>query len=377
MSPAYDSWLREAATRRATAGLERRLTHRADNARVIDVASNDYLGLAMDPRVTGAAAAAATKWGAGSTGSRLVTGSIELHRDLERALCAFAGSEDALVFSSGYAANLGAITALGGPGSLIVSDADNHASIIDACRLSRSRTVVTPHRDLAAVDRALADRSEARAMVVVDAVFSTDGTTADASALLDICRNRDALLLIDEAHSVGVIGRAGRGVAHAAGVVDDAVVVRTVTLSKALGSQGGAVVGSSAIVEHLVNTARTFIFDTGLAPACAAAARAAIDILETEPERVEQVGQRRDEIATALELEAPDGAVVSLILGDPALTAQVADDCRQAGVIVGCFRPPSVPPSGSRLRITARASLTDVDIKEATTAILEAIERRR
>jgi 8-amino-7-oxononanoate synthase len=377
MSKAYDAWLRDAASRRSAAGLERRLAPRSSSTRVIDVASNDYLGLALDPRVTDAAASAAATWGAGSTGSRLVTGSTELHRDLERALCGFAGGEDALVFSSGYAANLGAITALGGPDTLLVSDADNHASIVDACRLSRSHTVVTPHRDLAAIEDALARRTETRAMVVVDAVFSTDGTTAPVEALHDICRRRDALLLIDEAHSIGVIGPTGRGLAAHAGVADERDVVRTVTLSKALGSQGGAVLGATAVTEHLVNTARSFIFDTALAPACVGAAATALEILASEPARVAEVGQRRDEIAEALEVDTPGGAVVSLVLGDPALTATVADDCRRAGVIVGCFRPPSVPPSGSRLRITARAGLSDVDVKEATAVILEAVDRHR
>ncbi|HWC36799.1 MAG TPA: 8-amino-7-oxononanoate synthase [Mycobacteriales bacterium] len=377
MSRAYDEWLAAVARHRQAEGLSRHLTHRRSGDHLIDVASNDYLGLATDPRVLTAAQEALTAWGAGSTGSRLVTGSTALHEELETALTSFAGGEAALVFSSGYTANLGLITALGGSDTLIVSDAHNHASIIDACRLSRSRVVVNPHRDLAAVDVALATRSEQRALVVVDAVFSTDGTTADLTALHDVCRRRDAVLVIDEAHSVGVLGPGGRGIAHAAGIADAPDVIRTVTLSKALGSQGGAVLGSAAVIDHLINTARTFIFDTGLAPACVAAAHTAITVVAAEPDLVSRVGHCRDEIATALDVPTPAGAVVSLVLGNPALTVTVADACRDAGVVVGCFRPPSVPPDGSRLRLTARASLTDVEVKEATSVVLEAIERLR
>lgn len=377
MSDRFESWLGEAAKRRGDAGLTRRLSHRRAEAMHIDLASNDYLGLATDERVVEAAVDAARRWGAGSTGSRLVSGSTVLHRELEQSLTGFAGGADALVFSSGYAANLGVITALGGPDVLVVSDADNHASIIDACRLSRSRTVVTRHRRVDEIDKALAARSEPRAIVVADAVFSTDGTVADAAALHETCRRHDALLVVDEAHSIGVIGPAGRGVAATAGIENEPDVIRTVTLSKALGSQGGAVLASAAVIDHLVNTARTFIFDTGLAPASAGAANAAIGILAAEPERVEQVRRCREEIATALDVPAPDGAVVSLVLGDPQLTVEVAEACREAGVLVGCFRPPSVPPSGSRLRLTARATLTDVEVKEATTVVLNALAQRR
>lgn len=377
MSRSYDEWLADAAMRRASAGMTRRLTYRDATDTAIDLASNDYLGLASDPRVIAAAGGALETWGAGSTGSRLVTGSTTLHRELEGALTRFVGGEDALVFSSGYTANLGLITALGGPDSVVVSDAHNHASIIDACRLSRARVAVTRHRDIAAVDKALVERSEARALVVVDAVFSTDGDVADVAALHDVCRANDALLVIDEAHSIGVVGRAGRGVADDAGLRNEPDVVRTVTLSKALGSQGGAVVGAQAVIDHLVNTARTFIFDTGLAPASAAAALAALEIVTAEPERIATLQGHRDEIARALGVTAPDGAVVSLVLGDAAMTVAAAAACREAGVLVGCFRPPSVPADGSRLRLTARATLSDVAVKEAMAVVTEIVERLR
>jgi 8-amino-7-oxononanoate synthase len=377
MSRSYDDWLASTAAQRATSGLHRSLRYRDATAPLIDVASNDYLGLARDSRVVGAAAEAARTWGAGATGSRLVTGSTALHRDLESTLCDFLGGEDALVFSSGYTANLGVITALAGPESLVVSDADNHASVIDACRLARARVVVTPHADLSAVENALATRSEVRALVVVDAVFSTDGATADVVALRRLCERYDALLVVDEAHSVGVIGEDGRGLVATAGMAHDPDVIRTVTLSKALGSQGGAVLASRAVTGHLTNSARSFIFDTGLAPACAAAALAALTVLSESKELVARLHAHRDYLADALDVARPAGAVVSAVLGDPGRTLRAAETCREAGVLVGCFRPPSVPSSGSRLRLTARASLTEVEVKEACAVVLDAIGRQR
>jgi 8-amino-7-oxononanoate synthase len=377
MSAKYDEWLAAVADDRRRRGLGRTLHTRRAGDHVIDVASNDYLGLATDPRVIDAATDATRTWGAGSTGSRLVTGTTECHTDLESSLAEFCGAPAALVFATGYAANLGVIAALGGPDSLVVSDADNHASIIDACRLARSRVVVTPHADLTAVRAVLTSRSEARAVVVVDAVFSTDGALAPLAELHEICRATDALLVVDEAHSLGVIGARGQGLVVDTGLAAAPDVVRTVTLSKALGSQGGAVVASHAIVEHLVNTARSFIFDTGLAPACAGAANEALRILAAEPYWVAQVHRNAAAIADALDVATPPAAVVSLVLGDPDLTVRVAEACREAGVVVGCFRPPSVPVGAGRLRLTARATLSDTDIKQATTTVLDTIDALR
>jgi 8-amino-7-oxononanoate synthase len=185
------------------------------------------------------------------------------------------------------------------------------------------------------------------------------------------------LLVVDEAHSVGVIGQRGQGLVAETGLAQFPDVLRTITLSKALGSQGGAVLAAPAIVDHLVNAARTFIFDTGLAPAAVGAATAAIGVLVAEPDRVAQVHANATTIATALSVDPPQAAVVSLVLGDPEMTLRVADACRAAGVLVGCFRPPSVPDGGSRLRLTARATLSDTDIKVATTTVLDAIDALR
>ncbi|MFD1234692.1 aminotransferase class I/II-fold pyridoxal phosphate-dependent enzyme, partial [Pseudonocardia benzenivorans] len=276
-------WLDEAATRRRTAGLRRALRHRPAEEPLLDLAGNDYLGLSRDKRVVDAGVAALRTWGAGSTGSRLVTGSTTLHAQLEDALAAFVGTQAGLVFSSGYAANIGVVTALSGAGSLVVSDGANHASIVDACRLSRARVVVTPHADVAAVDAALAARAEPRALVVTDAVTSADGTLCPLAELHAVCRARGAVLVVDEAHGLGVRGAGGRGLAAEQGLAGADDVVLTVTLSKALGSQGGAVLGPRRVVEHLVDAARTMIFDTREAPAAVDAALAALQVLQDEP----------------------------------------------------------------------------------------------
>jgi len=363
------AWLDGHAARRRAAGLRRELRPRPAVAAVLDVAGNDYLGLATDPRVIEGAVAAARTWGAGSTGSRLVTGTTELHATLERELAGFCGTEAALVFSSGYAANLGVLTALSGPGALIVSDAANHASLVDACRLSRARVAVVPHHDPAAVDAELATRGERRALVVTESVDSTDGRLAPLRALHAVARSRGALLVVDEAHGLGVRGPGGRGLLAEVGLAGADDVVATVTLSKALGSQGGAVLGPAAVTAHLVDAARTFIFDTGLAPACVGAALAALGVLRAEPDRPAAALRVAAELAAAAGVPAPPSAVVPVLLGEPEVAYVAALRCAELGLRVGCFRPPSVPAGTSRLRLTARATLTDADLALARTVL--------
>ncbi|MCP9946667.1 8-amino-7-oxononanoate synthase [Streptomyces somaliensis] len=368
-------WIDAEARRRAAAGLVRTLRPRPADADLLDLAGNDYLGLTRHPEVTAAAADAARRWGAGSTGSRLVTGSTELHAELERELAAFCGFEAALVFSSGYAANLAVLTALGGPGSLVVSDAANHASIVDGCRLSRAETAVVPHADPRAVRGALGAHPGRRALVVSDSVFSVDGDAAPLGALADACREHGAALVVDDAHGLGVLGDGGRGAPAAAGLAGAPDVVATATLSKSLGSQGGVVLGPARVVEHLVNAARTFIFDTGLAPAAAGAALAALRLLRREPDlagRARAVAAALHARLTAAGLTAarPDAAVVSVRAPSPERALRWAADCRAEGVAVGCFRPPSVPDGVSRLRLTARADLDRERTDRAVAAIL-------
>lgn len=368
-------WLDRAAAERRAAGLRRTLRHRAADEPQLDLAGNDYLGLSRDKRVVDAGVAALRTWGAGSTGSRLVTGSTELHARLEDELAAFVGAEAGLVFSSGYAANLGIVTALSGAGSLVVSDGANHASIVDACRLSRARVVVTPHADVAAVEAALAARTEERALVVTDAVTSADGTLAPLDTLHAVCRARGAVLVADEAHGLGVRGDGGRGLVAELGLAGADDVVLTVTLSKALGSQGGAVLGPRRVVEHLVDAARTMIFDTGLAPAAVGAALAALQILRDEPGLPDAVLSAAASLAEAAGVPAPPSAVVPVVLGEPERAFAAAQRCAELGVQVGCFRPPSVPEGTSRLRLTARADLTDADLDRARRVLTEVLRQ--
>ena len=366
-------WLDEAAERRAAAGLTRRLRPRAADAAALDLAGNDYLGLSRHPAVTAAAAEAAHRWGAGATGSRLVTGTTEAHAELEAELAAFCGTEAALVFASGYAANLAALTALAPAGTLLVSDAGNHASLIDGCRLARAATTVVPHAQPAAFEAALSTH-RGPALAVTDAVFSVDGDAAPLAGLAAVCRARGAALLVDDAHGLGVVGPGGRGAVAGAGLAGAPDVVTTVTLSKALGAQGGAVLGPARVIRHLVDTARTMIFDTGLAPPAVAAALAALRLLRAEPARAGRALSgaatlHRRLTAAGLTAPRPDAAVLSVRAPSPGAAVAWADACRARGLLVGCFRPPSVPDGVSRLRLTARADLTPAQLDHAVATV--------
>jgi 8-amino-7-oxononanoate synthase len=371
--PSPFDWIAEHSAVRAAAGLHRELRPRPAESPLLDLAGNDYLGLSRHLEVTRAGADACLTWGAGATGSRLVTGSTALHGELEAEIADFTGFEAALVLASGYAANLAAVTALTAHGTLLVSDAANHASLIDGCRLSRARTDVVAHADPGAVRKALAGHT-GRAVVVSDSVFSVDGDAAPLAELAAAARERGAALLVDDAHGLGVLGDGGRGAVHAAGLAGAPDVV---CLSKALGAQGGVVLGPAAVIDHLVNTARTVIFDTGLAPAAAGAALGALRLLRREPARAARALAaartfHRLLTAAGLRATAPDACVVSVRAPSPAAAVQWAADCRTAGLSVGCFRPPSVPDGISRLRITANAQLTDEQIAASAAAIVAA-----
>lgn len=371
------AWLEAVEAQRREAGLRRSLRPRPPVSTELDLASNDYLGLSQHPDVIDGGVQALRVWGAGATGSRLVTGDTELHAHFETELAEYVGAAAGLVFSSGYTANLGAVVSLSGPGSLLVSDAYSHASLVDACRLSRARVVVTPNRDVSAVESALAARDEERAVVVTDSVFSADGALAPLRELHDVCRRHRALLIVDEAHGLGVRG-GGRGLLHEVGLAGSPDVVVTTTLSKALGSQGGVVLGPAEVRAHLIDAARPFIFDTGLAPAAVGAALAALYILEAEPWRPGAVLGHAAELARVCGVaEVPQSAVVSVILGDPEVALAAATACLDAGVKVGCFRPPTVPAGTSRLRLTARASLSADELDLARRVLAEVLSNVR
>lgn len=363
-------WLDERAAERERAGLDRVLRPRGVIDGVLDLASNDYLGLARDPRVIDGAVRAARRWGAGSTGSRLVTGDTTVHHELEDELAAFCGADSALVFSSGYTANLAVVSALGGPGSVIVSDALVHASLVDACRLARAEVVISPHADPDALDAALAGAlagagAGRRALVLVDAVGSADGDVLPLARLHAAGRRHGAVLVIDDAHGFGVCGAGGVGAVAGAGLIGEPDVITTMTLSKSLGSQGGAVLGPAALRAHLVAAARSFVFDTGLAPACAGAALAALRVLRAEPGRAARVLANAEVLAAACGIVASGSAVLPVLLGRPEVAVAAAAACLDAGVRVGCFRPPTVPAGTSRLRITARAGLSAGELATA------------
>lgn len=367
----WEDWLAAEAAASDAAGLRRTLRPRPAEGATTDLAGNDYLGLSRDPAVVAAAAAAAQRWGAGSGASRLVTGTLELHAQLERELAAYAGQPAGLVFSTGYHANLGVVAALGGRDALVVSDGHVHASLVDAVRLSRSALSVVPHNDVAAVAAALASAGDRRTLVLVESVYSVLGDAAPLAELAELCAAHDALLVVDEAHGLGV---RGPGLVREAGLAGLPHLVVTATLSKALGSQGGAVLGPQAVVDHLVNRARPFIFDTGLAPASAGGALEALRQLRERPELADRVQRRMVELASALGVEPAAGAVLSVPMPSPqaAVAAQAA--ALAQGVTVGCFRPPSVPDGVSRLRVTVGAGVPEVDWARAVDVLVAVVK---
>lgn len=370
----WADWLAEQAAGREAAGLTRRLRPRGPDDPVVDLAGNDYLGLSRDERVVRAAADAALTWGGGAGASRLVTGTLDLHEQLESELAAYLGQTAALTFSTGYHANLAVVTALVDRDCHVISDAHIHASLVDAVRLSRAGVTVVPHSDVDAVEDALSRGGGERTLVLAESIYSVLGDAAPLTELAEICRLHGALLIVDEAHGLGVHGP---GLVARSGLAGHPAVVVTTTLSKALGSQGGAVLGSPDLIAHLVNRARPFIFDTALAPAAAGAALAALRVVREEPELAETVRRRVADLAAALGVTPPAGAVLSVPMPSPqtAVAAQAA--ALEAGVRVGCFRPPSVPDGVSRLRITGTAGVADDDWARAVEILLRVVKEHQ
>jgi 8-amino-7-oxononanoate synthase len=364
------AWVAPALAHLEAAGLRRSLRHRsARDDELVDVSSNDYLGLAEDPRVTAAAADAARRYGAGARASRLVSGGTALHHELERALAAWKGTEDALVFSSGYLANVGVIPALVGRGDLLCSDALNHASIVDGARLSRADVAVYPHGDLDALDALLAAAPRsARRLVVTDGVFSMDGDAADLRVLCDVAEAHGAMVYVDDAHGCGVLGPDGRGTAASQGCADR-VHVQLGTLSKAFGAAGGYVACRRDLADWLRNRARGFVFDTAPAPGVVGAALAALAVSRAEPWRRAHATTLARRLAAALDLPTPAACVVPVVLG----TAQAALDAsaalERAGLLVVAIRPPSVPSGTARLRFALSAAHRD-DVVERVVEVL-------
>ena len=353
------------AAERERLGLTRRLVARQGDD-LIDLAGNDYLGLTSRPDVIFGATTAARAYGGGAGASRLVTGTLPIHDQLESALADLLEADSALVFSTGYHANLGAVTALSDDQTLIVSDAHIHASLIDAARLSRAQVAVARHNDTADVERVLGERTQPKAMIVVESIYSVLGDAAPLEDLEEIARRHDAILLVDEAHGVGVAGNRGQGLTASLGLSRRDHVVITVTLSKSLAAQGGAVLGHPAVREQLVNAARPFIYDTGLAPAAAGAALAAIAAINHDPGLAARVRANAATLAEACGVRPPAGAVLSVPMAGPREALAAVAVCAEHGIRIGCFRPPSTPDGISRLRITAHAHHTAYEIARAS-----------
>lgn len=319
--------------------------------------SNDYLGLAADKRLTSAVRQATDERGWGSGASPLVTGRGTLHAQLEEELARFEGTQAALLFSTGYAANVGAITSLVGPQDIIFSDAKNHASIIDGCRLSGATIKVYSHCDTGDLRRSLAEsRSFRRKLIVTDTLFSMDGDVAPLPQLAGVAREHGAMLMVDEAHATGVFGKEGRGLCEHLGV-EESVHVRVGTLSKGLGSIGGFVAGSRPLIDWLANRARPYVFSTALPEATAAAGLAALHAVREEPYRRQELLKRAEAFRGALQtaglnIGRSESQIVPVFLGSPAVALAAAGQLRQAGFFVPCIRPPSVPEGESLLRIS-------------------------
>jgi 8-amino-7-oxononanoate synthase len=339
---------------------------------LINFSSNDYLGLAAEPRVVDAAARALAEWGMGAGASRLVVGDFTPHQRLEAQLAQFEGTEAARLFNSGYAANLSLIATLVGPEDAIFSDALNHASIVDGCRLSRARVVVYPHADPDALSRSLEQTAAVRKLVVTDSVFSMDGDIAPLPALVDTCARHGAALLVDEAHATGVLGARGAGACEAVGV-EDRVDVRMGTLSKALGCVGAYAACARPLADLLVSRARSFVFSTALPPALGAAASQALSLLQSEPERRERLWHLVRHFAAGLQrLGFPAearSAIFPIVLGSPERAVAASTYLRQQGLLVRAIRPPTVPEGTARLRFALTAAHTEAHLEFALHAL--------
>ncbi|HXW58390.1 MAG TPA: 8-amino-7-oxononanoate synthase, partial [Solirubrobacteraceae bacterium] len=353
-----------------------------DGRPVLVLCSNNYLGLADHPRVREAAAEAAMRWGVGAGASRLVSGTMTIHCRLEQHLAAFAGSEACVLFGSGYLANLGVIGALAGRGDVVFSDERNHASIIDACRLSRAEVVVYRHLDVEHLEWLLHRHGSRRGgpgaarLIVTDSVFSMDGDLAPLPEIAELAAIHGARTVVDDAHAVGALGPNGRGAVALAGLEGEIDVV-VGTLGKALGSYGAYACANEAMVGYLVNTARSLIFSTAPPPPAVAGALTALQLLRERSHRVRRLNSNARALRAALGEQGfavadGDMHIVPLIVGDPFAAVHMCEEAIERGVFAQAIRPPSVPSGTSRLRLTAMASHTPAELRRAARALGQA-----
>lgn len=340
-----------------------------DGKPVLLLCSNNYLGLADHPRVREAAADAALRWGVGAGASRLVSGNMTIHRRLEERVADFEGREACVLFGSGYLANMGVVAALAREGEVVFSDALNHASLIDGCRLARAETFVYDHADTEHLAWGLEQARGRGALIVTDGVFSMDGDVAPLAEIVELARQYDARVVVDEAHGTGAFGPGGRGAAAAAGVEDE-IDVLIGTLGKALGSYGAYAACDQVMARYLVNTARPLIFSTALPPPAVAGALAALDLLEEQPRRVRKLQANAELVRRELEAAGYEAGtsctqIVPMIIGDAATAMRVCEAALERGVFVQAIRPPTVPDGSSRLRLAVMASHTKSELRAA------------
>jgi len=355
---------------------------RLDGREVLLLCSNDYLGLAGHPQVRAAAAQAAERWGAGAGASRLVSGNLALHERLEAELAAFKGTEACVLFGSGYLANTGVIAALAGRDEVILSDARNHASIVDGCRLSRAQTVVYDHADLDALAAGLRRAGGRRALIVTDAVFSMDGDLAPLEGIVELARRHRARIVVDEAHATGVVGPGGRGLVAGLGLEHEVDVV-VGTLGKALGSYGAFATCTRPMAAYLLNRARTAIFSTALPPPAAGAALEALRLVREQPALLARLHANARTLREALAahgLAVPPGGdpampIVPLVVGDPHAAMALCEAALADGVFAQAIRPPTVAPGTSRLRLVATAAHDAADLRAAAGTLGAAASR--
>jgi 8-amino-7-oxononanoate synthase len=365
----YRAFLREGLATLEAASLRRRL----GSPFGLDLSSNDFLGLADDPRLIAAMQEALPELGAGATGSRLLRGNQPVFERLEERLAAFCGAEAALLFSSGYAANVGLMQALLGSDDIVLSDEHNHASLIDGMRLSGAKKFVYPHQDLDAVDAALqAPRHGGRVFIATESVFGMDGDQTPLAELAALAEDHGALLIVDEAHATGLYGLRGAGRVEELGL-RDRVLATVHTGGKGLGAGGAWVAGSGELRDHLINRARSFVFSTAPLPVLAAALFSAVDIVEHEPQRRSEV-QRKSALLRSALLRAGartggDSPIVPLFVGDNAAAMQLQERLRTEGFDVRAIRPPTVPAGTARLRLVVRYPIADVDLERFALAV--------
>ncbi|GIW44240.1 MAG: 8-amino-7-oxononanoate synthase [Candidatus Binatia bacterium] len=349
--------------------------------RTLLLCSNNYLGLAHHPELVAAAAEAAARWGVGAGASRLISGSLAVHEELEQELARWKRTEAAILFTSGYHANVGTIATLVGEGDAIFSDALNHASIIDGCRLSRARVVVYPHADMDALADALARVPARHRLIVTDSIFSMDGDAAPLEALCEVAQRYDAWVMVDEAHATGVLGPTGAGLVEALGL-HDRVDIQMGTLGKALGCFGAYVAGKKSLIQLLINRARPLVFTTALPPPAVAAALAAVRLVRRAPELRERLRHNAAWLHRALQrcgVPVPEhpSHILPVLIGEPARTMRISTQLLEAGVWVQGIRPPTVPQGTSRLRVTVMATHTADDLEFARAAFAQVFREEK